>query len=306
LSIGDVREARSRAEPVGGGLVALAAVLFGSVVVVGKHELEQGISVYSLLAIRFGVASLILFGILVILHRPLTAEPGERRSLALLAVFGYALEATLFFTALKHGTAAAVTLLFYTYPIFVTLLSWIVGGGGLGRLTLLALTLAVGGASIVAATGRGVSIQVAGIGIALASAVTFSAYLVGTDRAMRRTSPLTIAAWVSGGASLGLFAFAALTRTGEFPSGWVEWWPVLFMGVATAGAFVCLMEGIRRIGAVRTAIISAMEPLAAAALAVAFLGEPVTGGIAVGGALILAGAIAASLARPPASPEQLT
>jgi drug/metabolite transporter (DMT)-like permease len=47
-----------------------------------------------------------------------------------------------------------------------------------------------------------------------------------------------------------------------------------------------------------------MEPLAAAALAVVLLGESVTGGIALGGALILVGAVAASLARTATVQEQ--
>jgi len=289
---------------VGGALVALAALCFGSVVVLGKHELEGGITVYSLLAIRFGVAAVVLFALLVALRRPLAAVEGERAGLAVLAVCGYAVEATLFFLALEHGTAAAVTLLFFIYPVVVTLMSWATGGGRPGRLTFLALVCAVGGAAVVVATGTGLSIQARGVVAAFGAATTYSAYLVGTDRVLRRTSPLTSAMWVSAGASLGLFAFASLTRNGSFPDGWGEWWPVIGMGLATAAAFVCLLEGIRRIGAIRTAIVSAMEPLAAAVLAVLFLGESVTGGIALGGALILVGAVAASLARVATVQEQ--
>ena len=79
------------------------------------------------------------------------------------------------------------------------------------------------------------------------------------------------------------------------------------MGFATAGAFVCLMEAIRRVGALRTAIISALEPLAASVLAWIILGERVSGGVAFGGALILSGAVTASLARrtPPAQEQQI-
>jgi drug/metabolite transporter (DMT)-like permease len=289
---------------VGGALVALAALCFGSVVVLGKHELEGGITVYSLLAIRFGVAAVVLFALLVALRRPLAAVEGERAGLAVLAVCGYAVEATLFFLALEHGTAAAVTLLFFIYPVVVTLMSWATGGGRPGRLTFLALVCAVSGAAVVVATGTGLSIQARGVVAAFGAATTYSAYLVGTDRVLHRTSPLTSAMWVSAGASLGLFAFASLTRNGSLPDGWGEWWPVIGMGLATAAAFVCLLEGIRRIGAIRTAIVSAMEPLAAAVLAVLFLGESVTGGIALGGALILVGAVAASLARVATVQEQ--
>lgn len=288
---------------MGGALVALAALCFGSVVVLGKHELEGGITVYSLLAIRFGVAAVVLFALLVALRRPLAAVEGERAGLAVLAVCGYAVEATLFFLALEHGTAAAVTLLFFIYPVVVTLMSWATGGRP-GRLTFLALVCAVSGAAVVVATGTGLSIQARGVVAAFGAATTYSAYLVGTDRVLRRTSPLTSAMWVSAGASLGLFAFASLTGNGSLPDGWGEWWPVIGMGLATAAAFVCLLEGIRRIGAIRTAIVSAMEPLAAAVLAVLFLGESVTGGIALGGALILVGAVAASLARVATVQEQ--
>src|SRR5213593_4473812 len=132
MSTGSEQATATRGEAVGGALVALAAVCFGFVVVLGKHELESGISVYSLLAIRFGVAAVVLFALLVALRRPLTAAEGEGAGLAVLAVCGYAVEATLFFTALEHGTAAAVTLLFYTYPVFVTFLSWAAGADRLG------------------------------------------------------------------------------------------------------------------------------------------------------------------------------
>jgi drug/metabolite transporter (DMT)-like permease len=304
LSTGSARASATRAEAVGGGLVALAALCFGAVVVLGKHELESGITVYSLLAIRFGIAAVLLLVLLIAFRRPLAAAEGERAGLAVLAVCGYAVEATLFFLALEHGTAAAVTLLFFLYPVVVTLMSWVVGSGRPRPLTLLALASAVTGAAVVVVTGSGLSIQARGVIAALGAAITYSAYLVGTDRVLRRTSPLTSAMWVSAGASLGLIAFAALTGNGALPSGWSEWWPVIGMGLATAAAFACLLEGIRRVGAVRTAIISAMEPLAAAALAVVFLGESVTGGIALGGALILVGAVVASLARPTTVQEQ--
>jgi drug/metabolite transporter (DMT)-like permease len=76
------------------------------------------------------------------------------------------------------------------------------------------------------------------------------------------------------------------------------------MGLASGGAFLCLMEGIRRIGAVRTAIVSAMEPLAAAVLAWVFLGETITLGLAVGGCLILAAAVTATLSGALTTREQ--
>jgi drug/metabolite transporter (DMT)-like permease len=109
---------------------------------------------------------------------------------------------------------------------------------------------------------------------------------------------------VSAGASLGLFAFSWISGRYVAPATEVDWWSILAMGIGTAGAFVCLLGALQRIGAVRTAIISATEPLSAALLAWLFLDESVSPGTALGGALILAGAVAASLARRAPDREQ--
>ena len=105
-------------------------------------------------------------------------------------------------------------------------------------------------------------------------------------------------------ASLGLFSFAAATGRYTSPQMGTDAWAILAMGLASAGAFVCLLGALQRIGAVRTAIVSATEPLSAAFLGWVFLDESVSLGTAIGGALILAGAVAASLARPSTEQEQ--
>jgi drug/metabolite transporter (DMT)-like permease len=297
-------ETRARADAAGGSLVAAAALLFGCVVVFGKFGLRRGLPVTSLLAARYAIGAVVLALALAALHRPLLPAPGERAGLAVLGVFGYALESSLFFAGLEHGTVAAVTLLFFTYPVLVTLESWAIGQGRPKRLTLVALALAVSGAVLVVGVGGGLAIETAGVLFALGAATTYSMYLLGADLLLRRTPPLTSALWVSAGASLGLAVYSVGIGSGQVPSGWTEWWPVLGMGAATAGAFVCLMAGLQRVGAVRAAIVSALEPLAAAVLGAVFLGETVGLGVVLGGVLILAGAIAASLARAVTTREQ--
>jgi drug/metabolite transporter (DMT)-like permease len=295
----------ARRDLVGGAMAAAASLQFGTIVVLGKRVLERGMSVESMLAFRFGVAAILLAGGLLVFRRPLVAEPGERGGLAALAVFGYAVEASLFFTAARHGTAAAVTLLFFTYPVIVTFGAWLVGRGAPRRLTLVALVITLAGASIVAGTGAGIAIERVGVAFALGAAALYSAYLVGSDLVLRRTAPFTSAMWVGAGASVGLFLFAAISGRSTTPQDAADWWSIIAMGLATAGAFVCLLGALQRIGAVRTAIISATEPLSAAFLGFVFLDETVSLGTALGGAMILAGAVAASLSRaaPPAEPQ---
>lgn len=294
----------TRRETIGGLLVGVSALQFGLVVLLGKFVRRHGLSVEAMLSIRFGLGAVLLAAALIVLRRPLLAAPGERAGLAILALVGYAVEATFFFTALGHGTVAAVTLLFFTYPVLVTLGTWAIGRGTPARQTILALGCALVGSAIVVGTGAGLQIETLGVVLALASATTFTGYLIGADVVLRRTNALTSAMWVSAGASIGLFLYANAIGRWRLPAGSHEWFLLVGMGLASAGAFVCLMEGIQRIGAVRTAIVSALEPLAAATLAWVFLGEDVTWGIAVGGTLILVAAVAASLARAATPQEQ--
>jgi drug/metabolite transporter (DMT)-like permease len=282
-------------------------VCFGIVVVLGDLVVDEGLSVTSVLAVRFGIAALVLACVLAGLRRPLVAARGERLGAVIVAVVGYAAEASVFFAALGHGSAAAVTLLFYLYPVFVAIGSWALLSRGVpARRILAALVLAVGGAAIVVGLGGSLAIEPAGVALSIASAIVITGYMLGADVVFRRTLPLTSAMWVSGSASLALFAWSFGTRGWLPPSGWEQWAPIVAMGLATAAAFVCLLSGIQRLGAERASIVASLEPLAAALLAWAFRGQSLGLGVALGGALILGGAVLASVgAARPAVPTEI-
>lgn len=277
--------------------MALSAAQFGAVVILGKLVTSSGLPVPAFLGFRFCLAALLLALLLVGLRQPLAAVPGERRGLVLLGVVGYAVESGLFFLAIAHGGAAAVTLLFFTYPVLVTGIAIAMGRGRPTPVTLGALACSVVGAVLVVVASGGLDITTLGIVFAFAAAFTFSLYLTGVDAVLKQTNSLTGALWVSASAGTALLTLASVTGQFTLPSGAHQWWPVVGTAAFTAGAFACLFSGLRRLGAVRTAIVSASEPLAAAVLAVIFLGEVLRPGTVAGGLLILSGAVAASLAR---------
>ena len=290
---------------LGAGLIGLTSLQFGSVVVLGKVATRPGgVPVPSLLALRFALAALLLALVILALRQRLAAAPGEGWRLAALGMAGYAVESALFFVALGYGTAAAVTLLFFTYPVLVSAIAFLAGRGLPGRVLGAALAMAVLGAAVVVVAGGGVDIRPLGVLFALGSALTFALYLAGAEVVLRRTESLAGAMHVSAAAAVALAAYAITAGAAVLPSGWAQWGPVVGMAVFTAGAFVSLFAGLRRLGAVRTSIVSATEPLTATVLAALFLGEAVRAGTVAGGALILAGAVLASVARGRAGPEE--
>jgi drug/metabolite transporter (DMT)-like permease len=288
--------ARSAPDLAGAGLGVLMGLLFSIVVILGKGLLH-GEPPFALLFFRFGVAASVLAVLAVLAGRPLVPERGERLGLALAATLGYGTESALYFAGLNHGSAAAVTLLFYTYPVWVMLTAMTLDRRVPARTLVAALGFAIAGSAIVVVGGSGVDIEPVGIVLALLCAFAYTAYLIGAERVVRRTNPLTTATWLAAGASLANLTYAFVLQGWSNPTGTHAALRVILMGVCTAGAFVCMIASLQRIGAVRNAILGVIEPLMVAILAAVFLAEPISASVAVGGILILAGGVIATLAR---------
>jgi drug/metabolite transporter (DMT)-like permease len=271
------------------------ALQFAVVVMFGK-EVAAGDLPFPMLAIRFGGQSVLLLSVLLVLGRPLVPARGEWMPLALASTIGYGTEAALFFSALNHGKAGAVTLLFYTYPVWVMLVTI-----GLDRRVpagklFVALLLAIVGSLVVVVGGGDLEVAPLGVLLALATSIAYTAYLVTADRTIRRTDPITAAAWLGVGASTANVVFSFLFGVDDLPA--ASSWPFLLgMAVFSAGAFAAMLGGLQLVGAVRNAIIGVMEPLGVAVLAAFLIDEPLTAPTAIGGVLILGGAVLATLVR---------
>jgi drug/metabolite transporter (DMT)-like permease len=291
----DRRATTRRGELLGAGLSAVMATLFAFVVIFGKR-VQAGELPFGMLAIRFGGQALLLFAVLVAIRRPLVPARGERVVMVLVGTLGYATESALYFSALNHGGTAAVTLLFYTYPVLVMLVTIALDRRAPQRMLFVALVLALAGGAVVVAGGDSVDIKPFGIFLALCTACAYTAYLITTDRLVRRTDPLTAAAWLGTGAATGNLVYGIVFGALVFPA--ASSWPELAgMAVFSAGAFASMLAGLQLVGAVRNAIIGVMEPLTVAVLAYLFLDEPVRLRTAIGGVLILSGAVLAALVR---------
>jgi drug/metabolite transporter (DMT)-like permease len=223
---------RGRRDVIGGLLTATAAVVFGTIVTIGRSEGVRDVPVSSLLAIRFGTAAALLAVLLAITGQPIRPASGEWWRLLMLGAIGYGVEAAFFFLALGRGTAATVTLLFYTYPVWVAVLSAVLGMGLPGLLVGGSLAAAVIGSGVVVASSGGLDITAIGILFAMSSAFMISFFLIGLERLVRRTSPLVSSMWIALAAATGqaVIAVASGARLPVWPE---EVVPILAMGGLT-------------------------------------------------------------------------
>lgn len=296
---------RPAPSPVLGTVFAGAGALsYGVTVVVGRSLAVDGFDAPTVLGFRFSVAALVLLVILAVRRRPLVPVPGERWAAVALGV-AYAIESTFFFMALERGTAAAVAMLFYSYPVIVTLLDVLTGAGWPSPAVRVALLASAGGAALVAVAGADVSITGTGILLALASASTFAVYLLAGDRLIARTDAMITGAWVALFCAITHLVRGGVTGAMQSPAGH---WPALIgNGVATASAFAFMFAGLRLLGPSRTAVVMTLEALFAILLGALFLDEPLGFLQLAGGGAILAGAMVIGTAgRPAEAPEIAT
>ena len=284
---------------VGSLLGASAALSYGVTVVIGRELAKAHLPTADALGLRFGIAGVLLVGLLLLGRRPVLAEPGERVRVFLFGAVGYAVESACFYSGLARGTAAAVTLLFYSYPAVVTVADLVITRRKPAPQVVLALVLAAGGAGVIAAGSGNVDITGAGIAFSLAAAASFAVYLIAGDRLLHRTDSMRIAAGTAVGASASLLTFAAVNGQVHVPTD--RWWQLLIYGAATAAAFAFMFAALRRLGSQRTSVLLTLEAVFAIVLAAIFLDEGLGAAQALGGAAVLAAAVIISLTplRPP-------
>jgi len=276
-----------------------AALSYGITVVIGRELAKAHLPPADALGLRFGIAGVALVVLLVLTRRPIVPEPGERLRVFMFGAAGYAVESAFFYSGLARGTAAAVTLLFYSYPAVVTVADLVINRRRPAPQVVVALVLAAGGAGVIAAGSGDVDISGAGIAFSLAAAASFALYLIAGDRLLRRTDSMRIAAGTAVGASASLLTFAAVAGEIRVPA--ERWWQLLIYGGATASAFAFMFAALRRLGSQRTSVLLTLEAVFAIVLAAIFLDEGLGAAQAVGGAAVLGAAVIISLTplRPP-------
>jgi len=252
-----------------------------------------------MLAVRFAVAALAM---LALFPRSLRRLPAWqwRRGLLLGALYG---AAQLLQTWGLASTPASVSgFVTGMYVVITPLLTTALFGQRLPGSTWLAALLATLGLALLALHGLAVD---RGVGLTLVAAALYALHIVALSRwsrpgetfAMSTVQMLAIAA---------VCLLATLPRGPVLPPGGGAWIVVLYLALAaSAGAMLAQTWAQAHLSATRAAIVMTLEPVFAAAFAVAFGGESPTWRMLAGGALVLAAMYLVELAPGKPNDEAL-
>jgi drug/metabolite transporter (DMT)-like permease len=284
---------------IGVALAAGGAIAFSLRPILVKLAYEDMSDPVTLLALRM-IFSLPFLAVAALLHRHSSAPavPITRRdalALAGLGFIGYYLSSFLDMIGLQYIGAGIGRLLIFLYPTIVVIISAVVLGKRISRREVAALFVTYAGVALVVSGqfDRPSANFWFGASLVMAAAVTQSIYLVGGGEIVARLGSIRFTAYATAAASFYCIAQFLMLR----PLGALVL-PLRVYELAIAMALFCTVlplfmvaEALRRIGASRVAMISALGPAATVVSGYLGLDERMTLLQSIGGILIVSGVL---------------
>ena len=285
-----------RLEPVRwNAAVAALAATWGLVsVIVAGVDLDAGALVFY----RLALAALALGAAMLVAGRAAAFPmPRPRVRPALVGVV-LGLHWLLFFQTIKLSSVAFAILVVYTGPIFLAIVAPFLLPERRSRIVFAALPVAATGiATMALAEDDSTSGGAAALATGLGAAVTFAALIILTKQVLVYVPALTLQLW---NCTIGALVLAPFLLAADrvVPHG-IEIPSVILLGVVfTAAMGLAYVWLVGRVRAQAVGVLGYIEPVSAALLAWAILGQAVTWPVAVGGSLVVAAGVLVVLYEP--------
>jgi drug/metabolite transporter (DMT)-like permease len=251
-------------------LIVVAAASFATSPIFARIAYDAGANPNTFLFIRFAIAATVLT--LIMVFKGIQWPRG--RLLVSLVLIGGVCFAGLnfsFYTALTLAPVSLVIVIAYMYPALVTLLSALFLKQPITNQKIAALFLTLVGVAVT--TGLDWGGQYLGIVLAITTAVIYSAYFTFGSLSIRKAGPVPSSAVIFISTTI-VYGVLVTIQGLELPTALSGWVAIALCALfSTVFGIVCLFAGLKRIGPANTAMISTLEVIVAAALAILILGE---------------------------------
>ena len=294
-------------------MVLTAASLWAVNGVISKVIIESGdVPAQRLTEVRTTGAFLLLAATLALTRREsLRVRRAELPTLLTFGVLGLALVQWLYFEAISRLDIGVALLIQYIAPVFVALWARFAYHEPVRRRIWAALALSILGIALLVELWHGLTLDGLGVAAALGSATTFAVYVLSAERAVTRRDPVSLVCY---GFLLASIFWAVVQPWSSFPAELIDdsisllgrlehlslpvWLLMAWMVVlGTIVPFALLAASLQHLSASRAAITAMFEPVAATAVAFAWLGEALTEFQLIGAVVVLAAILLAQTAR---------
>ncbi|MCY6483067.1 DMT family transporter [Clostridium aestuarii] len=283
---------------IGTLLIIISAMTFGSLPLFSKFAYAQGISVSTLLFLRFFTASLILWSYVLVKKLPYKTTKSILKHLLLISFIGYTSSASGLFYAYKYISSSLATIIVYCYPVIVVGHEMIVSRK-LDFKKLFCLISTSIGLLLVVCTGP-VKVNLTGILLAFIGSIGYAYFCIGLEKKrIQALNSTVISTYVMSSCMIVYFIQCLITRQTLIAPNTKSFLCSIVLGVlCSIVPTITLYEGVKRIGVGNSVIISTFEPLFVCILGVVFLNEIITSNMIIGGLLIIVSLIFLQIPTP--------
>ncbi len=280
-------------------LVIVAAVFWATMGLFAKYLTEFGLSSVQIGMFRALFAC--LFMLVFILCKDKKLFKIRLRDIWMFlgtGVVSFFLFNIFYFLAVQEIGVGTASVLLYTYPILVTLMSCVLFREKLTARKVISLVLAVGGCAFASglASGNAGSVSVLGVTVALCSSLAFALYSIFSTFALRKYSSYTVTFYTF------LFGTAASCAAGDpvgsfraiaTPAGIAL--AVALGVIAAALPYLLYTLALTRVKASNASVIATLEPVVASAFGILFFREKADIFTVLGVVLVVSAAVLLNL-----------
>lgn len=277
-------------------LVAAAAILWGILVVFVRKLNAAGFGAMDIVGIRvYGSAFFLVVGLLVSRRKLLKVKGKDCWCFLGTGVFSIVFFSYCYFRNVEVSSVALSSILMYTSPVWVTLLSVICFREKMNKGKIMALVLALAGCVLVSGIMGGAGeVSVRGILLGLGSGIGYGLYSIFGRYALNKGYyPMTVSTYTFLFACIGVLPFISLSsiimQLMAEPVLWV--WAICISLFTTCLSFSLYTLGLQYMEPGRAAVLATLEPIVSTVVGVVYYGEPLTPVMLAGVVLVLVSSI---------------
>ena len=257
--------------------ILLSAALWGIIGLWNRRLMAGGFSPTDIVVVRNFGGMVLLAGIFAVKDRSVFRVKREH----LKYFFGTGIVSVLLFTVCyfncqKLCSLAVASILLYTAPSFVVVLSALLWKEPVTKKKLLALLLTLVGCALVCGLfSGGLTVTLTGVLLGLGAGFFYALYSIFGRYALAHYSSMTVTVWTfifAGPASLVMLRPAEMRAVFTAPSAWL-----LAAGLvvfSTVAPYILYTRGLARVESGKASIMASLEPVVAALAGVLIFGEP--------------------------------
>ena len=257
--------------------ILAAAALWGIIGVWNRNLMAAGLSPTGIVVVRNFGGMLLLLAVFAVKDRGVFRVRREHLKYFFgTGIISVVLFTSCYFSCQKICSLAVASILLYTAPSFVVILSAMLWKEPVTKKKLLALALTlVGCACVCGVFDGGLTVTFTGILLGLGAGFFYALYSIFGRYALAHYSSMTVTVWTfifAGPASLVMLRPAEMRAVFTAPSAWL-----LAAGLvvfSTVAPYILYTRGLARVESGKASIMASLEPVVAALAGVLIFGEP--------------------------------